>query len=304
MGPTASGKSAVAIELAKRFPVEIVSVDSAQIYRRMDIGTAKPDAATRERYRHHLIDIADPTDSYSAGQFRDDALAAIDSITARGRVALLVGGTMLYFKALRDGLSNLPPANAATRARIDAIARESGWPSLHAELSRADPRTAARLDPKDAQRIQRALEVFYLTGSPLSELLAAGRTTGLSSRLIQIALLPSDRGALHNRIEARFRQMLERGFVAEVEALRREFTLRADLPSMRCVGYRQVWQYLEGNINLRSLHDKGVAATRQLAKRQLTWLRAMTQLHEFDCFAGDLPAQVTDCLAGELELTA
>ena len=303
MGPTASGKSAVAIELAKRFPVEIVSVDSAQVFRRLDIGTAKPDVATRRRYPHHLIDIVDPMQRYSAARFRKDALAAMDDIAARGRIPLLVGGTMLYFKALREGLSELPPANEATRTIIDAMASEASWPALHAELSRVDPRTAARLDPNDAQRIQRALEVFYLSGTPMSDLLEVKPGAQLPNRVIQVALLPSDRGALHNRIEVRFQEMLELGLIAEVESLRRDFELRPDMPSMRCVGYRQTWQYLDGQFGMKDLHDRGIAATRQLAKRQLTWLRAMNELRVFDSLAADLPEQVIAWLGAQLERT-
>ncbi|MGH8678482.1 MAG: tRNA (adenosine(37)-N6)-dimethylallyltransferase MiaA [Burkholderiales bacterium] len=303
MGPTASGKSAVAIELAKRFPVEIVSVDSAQVFRRLDIGTAKPDVATRRRYPHHLIDIVDPMQRYSAARFRKDALAAMDDIAARGRIPLLVGGTMLYFKALREGLSELPPANEATRTIIDAMASEASWPALHAELSRVDPRTAARLDPNDAQRIQRALEVFYLSGTPMSDLLEVKPGAQLPNRVIQIALLPSDRGALHDRIEVRFQEMLELGLIAEVESLRRDFELRPDMPSMRCVGYRQTWQYLDGQFGMTDLHDRGIAATRQLAKRQLTWLRAMNELRVFDSLAADLPEQVIAWLGAQLERT-
>jgi tRNA dimethylallyltransferase len=293
MGPTASGKSALAATLAGHFPVEIISVDSAQIYRGMDIGTAKPSVAERRSVPHHLIDIVDPTGSYSAAQFRRDAVRLILEITARGRIPLLVGGTMLYFKALREGLSELPESDAALRARIDADAAERGWPALHAELAKVDAPTAARLKPSDAQRIQRALEIYRVTGKPMSQLL--GRTkSALPFRLLELALVPSDRAELHRRIESRFDAMLERGLVEELQALRERHTLRPGLPSMRCVGYRQAWQHLEGEFGRNELRDRGIFATRQLAKRQLTWLRAMKTVRSFDCLAEDLDAQALD----------
>jgi tRNA dimethylallyltransferase len=301
MGPTASGKSAVAVELAKRLPVEIVSVDSAQIYRGMNIGTAKPDIATRLRFPHHLIDIVDPTQSYSVAQFRTDALSVMEDIVERGRIPLLAGGTMLYFKALIEGMSDLPQADPATRTVIDAMAAEAGWPALHAELQRVDPRTALRLDPNDSQRLQRALEVYYLTGKPMSELLESGREQGPPFDLLRLALLPGDRSRLHDRIAARFEEMLELGLIGELLALRGDYDLNPQLPSMRCVGYRQAWQYLEGEFGLSTLREKGIAATRQLAKRQLTWLRSFEGLQEFDCLAEDLPEQVGDWLEKELE---
>jgi tRNA dimethylallyltransferase len=304
LGPTASGKSRLAIELARRFRVEIVSVDSALVYRRMDIGTAKPDLATRLAVPHRLIDILDPTESYSAAQFRDDALSIMQDISERGRIPLLVGGTMLYFKALREGLNDLPRADAATRSVLDGMAREAGWPALHAELERVDPDTARRLDPNDAQRIQRALEVFYVTGQPMSELLNGARAAAAPFRLIQIALEPSDRSGLHARIAARFEEMLELGLIGEVRALRSEFDLKPSMPSMRCVGYRQTWQYLDGEFGLASLRDKAVAATRQLAKRQLTWLRATHEVTRFDCLAEDLGSQVGDWLERQLPAAA
>lgn len=275
MGPTASGKSVLALALAERFDVEIVSVDSAQIYRGMDVGTAKPDAATRARVPHHLIDILEPTEAYSAARFRADALAAVAAIRARARIPLLVGGTMLYFKALREGLSALPAADPATRARIDARAAAEGWPALYAELARIDPATAARLEPTDAQRIQRALEVFALAGVPLSSLhgaRAAGDALGPS---LAIALVPSDRARLHAAIAARFEAMLTGGLVDELRSLRARYALAPNLPSMRSVGYRQAWEHLDGRIDAAALREKGIAATRQLAKRQLTWLRSL-----------------------------
>jgi len=276
MGPTATGKSALALTLADRLDAEIVSVDSAQVYREMDIGTAKPDTATRARVAHHLIDIIDPTESYSAARFCGDALAAIAEIRARGRFPILCGGTMLYFKALSEGLSALPPADPGVRAELDARAARDGWPALHAELARVDPAMAARLQPNDAQRIQRALEVWRITGSPLSGL--QGRRAGRDARIgpmLRLALMPSDRDSLHRAIVARFEAMLARGLVDELRVLRRRFALTPELPSMRSVGYRQAWAYIEGEIDAGQLRARGIAATRQLAKRQFTWLRTI-----------------------------
>ena len=275
MGPTASGKSALALDLALRIGGEIVSVDSAQVYRGMDIGTAKPDAATRARVPHHLIDIVDPTETYSAARFAADARAAIAEIRARGRVPIVAGGTMLYFKALTEGLSALPSANAEVRAQIDARAARDGWPALHAELARIDPTSAARLAPSDSQRIQRALEVHALTGTPLSAL--QGRRDHAASDLgptLRFTLVPPDRAALHVAIAKRFDAMLAAGLVDEVAQLRERYPLHANLPSMRCVGYRQALAFLDGEIDLATLRARGIAATRQLAKRQFTWLRA------------------------------
>ncbi len=290
MGPTASGKSAVALELAARLPVEIVSVDSAQVYRGMDIGTAKPDRATRDRVPHHLVDLIDPDQAYSAARFRSDALAAIADIRARGRIPLLVGGTMLYFKALRDGLSNLPPANPAVRAHLEARAAALGWPALHAELARVDPATAARLDPGDAQRIQRALEVHEVSGRPLSALQGA-RQVPMDPRQVSLALIPNDRARLHRRIAARFDAMLESGLVDELAGLRQRYRLDPSMPSMRCVGYRQAWQFIEGDGDRERLRERGIAATRQLARRQLTWLRSL-DVQTFDADASDIVADV------------
>ena len=276
LGPTAAGKSAWAVALAERLGGEIVSVDSAQIYRGMDIGTAKPDQALRGRIAHHLLDVIDPTEAYSAATFAHDALRAIADIRSRGRVPILAGGTMLYFKALAEGLSALPAADRKLRAEIDARAAREGWPALHAELARVDPQTAARLKSTDAQRIQRALEVWHLAGSPLSALQGRRARSGdaLGSTL-RIALIPSDRARLHEAIARRFDTMLATGLLDEVSGLRRRYALTPDLPSMRCVGYRQAWSYLEGEIDRATLRTRGVAATRQLAKRQFTWLRAM-----------------------------
>lgn len=291
MGPTASGKTAVSQELTLRFPLEIVSVDSAQVFIDMDIGTAKPDRTTLAKFPHHLIDLVTPEESYSAARFRADALRVMGEITARGKIPLLAGGTMLYFKALREGLSDLPQADAELRREIDAEARQRGWPALHAELAALDPEAAARLKPTDAQRIQRALEVVRLTGAPLAESLARRTEAALPYRLVQFALLPSDRAVLHDRIARRFDAMLAAGLIEEVRTLRRKYRLDAGLPSMRCVGYRQAWDYLEGAIDRAALREKGIAATRQLAKRQLTWLRSWPDAAAFDCLAEDLVSQ-------------
>jgi tRNA dimethylallyltransferase len=300
MGPTASGKTPLALALARVLPVEIVSVDSAQVYRGMDVGTAKPSASEREGVPHHLVDIIDPTESYSAARFRADALKRMREITARGRIPVLAGGTMLYFKALREGLSELPDADEGIRAEIDAEAAARGWPALRAELSMADPQTAARLKPNDAQRIQRALEVFRVSGEPMSRLLGRRKCAALPFRLIELALVPSDRGALHRRIEARFDTMLERGLVEEVRALRKRYVLRPGLPSMRCVGYRQAWQHLEREIDRDELRDRGIFATRQLAKRQLTWLRTTQGLEIFDCLDRALVEKSADFVSSAL----
>ncbi len=300
MGPTASGKTGVALELARRFPVEIVSVDSAQVYRHMNIGTAKPDLDTRLRFPHHLIDVIEPNERYSAAQFRDDALEIMGDIAGRERIPLLVGGTMLYFKALREGLSDLPAADPDTRMVLDAMAAETGWPAMHRELERIDPATALRLDPNDSQRIQRAMEIYYLTGRPMSELIAIGKPTDLPYRLIPLALVPGERRELHERIAARFEVMLELGLINEVRELRENYVLKPDLPSMRCVGYRQVWQYLDGEFALAGLREKAVSATRQLAKRQLTWLRAMPEVKVFDCLAEDLQEQIDAWLPAQV----
>jgi tRNA dimethylallyltransferase len=300
MGPTASGKTPLALALARSLPVEIVSVDSAQVYRGMDVGTAKPSAAERSAVPHHLIDIIDPTQTYSAARFRADALHLIAEITARGKIPLLVGGTMLYFKALREGLSELPDADEDVRAEIDREAAERGWPAMHAELAKVDPRTAARVKPTDAQRIQRALEIHRLSGEPMSRLLGRRRVTALPYRLIEVALVPSDRGELHRRIETRFDAMLERGLVEELRTLRKRYALRPNLPSMRCVGYRQAWQHLEGDIGHDELRERGIFATRQLAKRQLTWLRGMQGITIFDCLAPDVPAKANELLRRQL----
>ena len=276
MGPTASGKSALALALAAHFDGEIVAVDSAQVYRGMDIGTAKPTAADRARAPHHLLDIIDPVQPYSAAAFAHDALVCVADIRARGRMPILCGGTMLYFKALTEGLSTLPRADAGVRAELDCRAAREGWPALHADLARVDPLTAARLAPTDAQRIQRALEVHRLSGQPISALQGRREApTGTLGPTLPIALVPADRALLHEAIARRFQAMLDAGLVDEVRELRQRFALDPALPSMRCVGYRQAWQFLEGAIDVARLRETGIAATRQLAKRQLTWLRSM-----------------------------
>jgi len=297
LGPTASGKTAAALALAARQPVEIVSVDSALVYRDMDIGTAKPSAGERAVAPHHLIDIVDPADAYSAAQFRADALRLTAEISARGRLPLLVGGTMLYYKALTQGLNDLPAADATVRAQLDADAARDGWPALHARLAAVDPATAARLAPNDSQRIQRALEVFLLTGEPMSALLAAPARTDEAAaqwQFVPIALEPSERSVLHARIEQRFDAMLANGFVDEVVKLRARGDLSPDMPSMRCVGYRQVWEYLDGAVDYSTMRDKGVFATRQLCKRQLTWLRGMNERMVVDCCDPQATARVLE----------
>lgn len=292
MGPTASGKTALAVALAERFPLEIISVDSALVYRGMDIGSAKPDAATLARAPHHLIDIRDPTESYSAAAFRADALRLMADISARGRVPFLVGGTMLYFRALLKGLDDLPGADGALRRTIEADAAARGWPALHADLAVVDAVTAARLAPNDAQRIGRALEIFRLSGQPMSALLARAEAA-LPYDVLQLALIPSDRANLHRRIAARFDAMLAEGLLDEVRRLRADPRLTPDLPAMRAVGYRQAWAYLDGAITLEALREQGIAATRQLAKRQLTWLRSWPGAVALDCLADDPEAQAT-----------
>ncbi|MFA9441211.1 tRNA (adenosine(37)-N6)-dimethylallyltransferase MiaA [Uliginosibacterium sp. sgz301328] len=298
MGPTASGKTACALALADALPIEIISVDSALVFRDMDIGTAKPDAAEQARCPHHLIDIVSPEDAYSAARFREDALRLIDDIHGRGNIPLLAGGTMLYYKALREGLSDLPEADPALRAHIDEVAVTRGWPALHAELAALDPDAAARLAPNDAQRIQRALEIVRITGRPLAESYARKSQAEPAADFLTLMLQPSDRTVLHERIAQRFDAMLAAGFEDEVIALRERYRLRLDMTSMRCVGYRQMWEYLEGETDYATMREKGVAATRQLAKRQITWMRQFVgqwpDVHEVDSLAADATAQALD----------
>lgn len=293
MGPTASGKTGAAAALVSRLPVEIISVDSALVFKEMNIGTAKPDAATLAVAPHHLIDLIAPTSAYSVAAFRADALRLMAEITGRGKIPLLVGGTMLYFKGLQEGLSGLPEADPAIRARLDARAALIGWPAMHEKLALVDPATAARLEPNDVQRIQRALEVFELTGEAMSALFAKQRNEALPYNLLKIALVPSDRKVLHERIAIRFEQMLKDGFVDEVKHLIKKYpTLTAESTSMRCVGYRQALEYLAGEYDFAELRDRGIFATRQLAKRQLTWLRGMADVVELDCLNPELNEKI------------
>lgn len=287
MGPTASGKTATALELAERLGGEIVSVDSALVYRGMDIGAAKPDAAERARAPHHLLDLRDPWESYSAAEFAADARRALDDIVARGRMPILAGGTGLYFRALLEGLSPMPEADPQLRAEISAEAERAGWPAMHAQLARVDPKAAARIHATDPQRIQRALEVFRLTGKPISQWQAAHGPQRPPLRVLKLVLSPADRAVLHQRIELRFDQMLAQGFLDEVRRLRALPELAAvpaplDLPAIRAVGYRQAWQYLDGEGSAAEFRDRAIFATRQLAKRQLTWLRGELDARWFD----------------------
>jgi len=283
LGPTASGKSTLALRLAEKLPIEIVSIDSGQVYRGMDIGTAKPSAEERSRVPHHLIDLVEPTGSYSAARFRADAIAAVEAILAKGRIPLLVGGTMLYYRTLVSGLDSLPEADPKIRADLNEKASRLGWPSMHAELARIDPAAAHRITPNDSQRIQRALEVWRVTGHPLSSLQGVLRAE-LPFELRAFSLVP-ERAILHRRIAERFDAMLEAGLVDEVKALKKKYRLNADMPSMRAVGYRQVWNFLEGTSDKAQMRETAIAATRQLAKRQMTWLRS---------FEGVAPAETLE----------
>jgi tRNA dimethylallyltransferase len=298
-GPTAAGKSAATLALAQRWPLEIINVDSATLYRGMDIGTAKPSAQEQAQVKQHLLDIRDPAQSYSAAEFRFDTLRLIDEIRARGRIPLLAGGTMLYFHALREGLHALPPADPALRAQLDSRAAQRGWPALHAELAALDPPTAARLAPNDSQRIQRALEICLLSGEPMSSLLRQARSSREASahRYVTISLEPSDRLALHARIAQRFDGMMQAGFLDEVQHLHARADLHPALPSIRCVGYRQLWAHVEGKTDLRLACEQAIVATRQLAKRQLTWLKAQPQRILVDCLAKKAAAQVVDAVS-------
>jgi tRNA dimethylallyltransferase len=302
MGPTASGKTAAALRIAQEIPSEIISVDSALVYREMDIGTAKPTPEELAAVPHHLIDIIDPLDAYSVMQFRNDTLRLVAEISARGKLPLLVGGTMMYFKGLTDGLDDLPTADAIVRAALDEEAARIGWPGMHAKLQILDPVTAARLAPNDAQRINRALEIIELTGQPMSSLLARRDKPELPFELVSFALEPSDRAVLHRRIALRFDQMLgesdDAGIVAEVARLRARGDLSPNLPSMRCVGYRQSWDYLDGKIDRAGLRETGIIATRQLAKRQLTWLRAMPDRIVVDCLGSDPTGAILEQVRG------
>ena len=300
-GPTASGKSALSQLLAQNLPIEIINVDSATIYRGMDIGTAKPTAAERKSVSHHLLDILDPGQSYSAAQFRHDALGCAADILKRGKLPLLVGGTMLYFKVLRDGIDDLPGADPQLRAQIAEQARQQGWPALHAQLALVDPPTAQRLAPNDSQRIGRALEIFRTSGQPMSSLIGHKTLKPVATQLI--SLEPDSREQLHARIETRFDQMLASGLVDEVKHLYERDDLHPELPSIRCVGYRQIWDYLDNKCSLAQAREQGIAATRQLAKRQLTWLRSMPDRHTINCLDSKASEQVL-ALATQLIQTA
>lgn len=297
-GPTAAGKSAASIALAQRWPIEIINVDSASIYQGMDIGTAKPDATEQSRIPHHLLDIRDPSESYSAAQFRDDALAHITAIQQRGHIPVLCGGTMLYYRALQHGLHDLPGAHPDIRKKLEDQAAQRGWPALHAELARIDPITAQRLAPGDSQRIQRALEVFHSSGRPLSEWLAQRPPEpGHEFDFLMVSLEPADRRQHHHRIAQRFHAMLEAGLEEEVAQLHQRPDLHPGLPSVRCVGYRQIWAYLDGELSRSQAIERALAATRQLAKRQRTWLRSMPQRHIIDCQSDGAIDEVVDAMA-------
>ena len=297
MGPTGSGKSDLAIRLAEQLPLEIVSVDSAQVFRGMDIGTAKPSLATRERVPHHLIDIRDPQAGYSVGEFLLDLQRVVEDIWSRDRQPLLAGGTMMYFHALTEGIAELPAADPAVRSEIDALAERSGWAAVHGELAKVDPEAASRIHSNDPQRIQRALEVHRITGRTITKLQQQRVSVFADVNLIEIALAPLERGELHTKIELRFKAMLDAGFVAEVRRLYERGDLSSEHPSMRAVGYRQLWRYLAGHSALDEATNQAIAATRQLAKRQLTWLRRRTEARWFDAMRPDVASAIVDALS-------
>ena len=301
MGPTASGKTGLAVEMCKRFPLEIISVDSALVYRGMDIGTAKPDKETLELAPHRLIDIRDPAESYSAAEFREDALREMHLITAAGKVPLLVGGTMLYFRALEHGLSELPAANPEVRKQLEQQAAEIGWSAMHEILQQKDPKTAARIHPNDPQRIQRALEVIQISGQSMSELQAMTSVYKLDYRLLKIIISPEPRSVLHERIERRFDLMIDAGFADEMKGLFARSDLDAAMPSMRAVGYRQAWEWLQGKNTFEQMREKTIFATRQLAKRQLTWLRRESASVWYDLQTDSARREVFELLGGFLE---
>ena len=307
LGPTASGKTQLAFDLIERFKnqqrFEIISIDSALVYRDMNIGTAKPDAATLKKYPHHLIDLIDPTEAYSAARFCREALPLMAEIIGRGAMPLLVGGTMLYAKALSEGLSDMPASDPNIRRELDQRALTIGWPAMHAELAKVDATTAARLKPNDSQRIQRALEIFQQTGTPISTLQQRNSNDySWPYDSLMIALMPADRALLHARIAARFEAMLTAGLVEEVKQLREKYSLNADMPAMRAVGYRQTWEFLDADASsLDSLREKGIAATRQLAKRQMTWLRSMPAVEIFDCLPAGLRSDLSTAVSLRVE---
>ena len=296
MGPTASGKTDLAVEARKHLPVELISVDSALVYKDMNIGTAKPDVETLAQAPHRLIDFLDPSQAYSAADFRADALREMEAITAQGAIPLLVGGTMLYFRALEYGLSDLPAANPEIRAKLDAEAEAKGWDALHERLQRIDPEAAARIHPNDPQRLQRALEVYELTGKSLTHMQQAARYDACPYQLHKIALIPEDRSWLHRRIEMRFDLMLEQGFIDEVRTLYQRGDLSMDMPAIRAVGYRQVWEYLDGKIDYNLMRNRAIVATRQLAKRQMTWLRSEQALSQYDAENYSLSSAIDNIL--------
>ena len=302
-GPTASGKSASVLAIAQRWPIEIINVDSATIYKDMDIGTAKPSKEEQAQTPQHLLDIRDPAQTYSAAEFTQDAARLISAIQARGRIPILAGGTMMYYKALREGLNELPAACAEIRQELDNFARQHGWPALHAELARVDPVTATRLAPNDSQRIQRAMEIYRISGKPMSVFLQQPTEKAGEFQYRTISIEPANRLDLHDRIALRFDQMLGNGFVQEVSLLRQRPDLHADLPSIRCVGYRQIWAHLNGEYDLAEAREKGIAATRQLAKRQITWLRAQPDRTQIDCMANNVAEQVINAIAHDMDET-
>jgi tRNA dimethylallyltransferase len=301
MGPTASGKTGLAVELCERFPLEIISVDSALVYRGMDIGTAKPDAETLAKAPHRLIDIRDPSESYSVAEFRDDALREMESITACGKVPLLVGGTMLYFRALEHGLSELPAADPEVRRQLEMQAADIGWAAMHEILQQKDARVAARIHPNEPQRIQRALEVITITGKPMSELQDESAGDSLDYQLHKMIISPEPRSVLHERIKQRFDLMIEAGFIDEIKSLHARSDLNEDLPSMRAVGYRQAWQWLEGKYSFEEMREKAIVTTRQLAKRQLTWLRRERSSVWYNLQADGTKQNAIDALKSYLE---
>ncbi len=300
-GPTASGKTEVAIRLREKFPLEIISVDSALVYRGMNIGTAKPDAETLKRAPHRLIDIRDPEDNYSAGDFVRDAEIEIDDIQRSGRIPILVGGTMMYFRSLTEGIAELPEADPGIRGRLDAEAASIGWSAMHEKLTEIDPLAAARINANDSQRIQRALEVFEISGRTISDWQAADKNAGPRCNYLKIALVPSTRSVLHERIDARLQSMFEAGFIEEVESLRKRPGLNNKHSSMRAVGYRQIWSHLDGDYDRKTAEGKALAATRQLAKRQLTWLRSDQQLNLFDPLEGNAIGTISAFLDKHLD---
>jgi len=299
MGPTAAGKTALAMDLYDKLPCELISVDSALIYKGMDVGTAKPTAAELEKYPHHLVDIIDPSESYSAAQFREDVLPLMQDIVARGKIPVLVGGTMMYFNALTKGMAQLPQADESIRAEITKMADQEGWPAVHQQLQEVDPESAQRLAPNDSQRIQRALEVFRISGKTLTKHWEEQEQQKLPFDVLNLAIMPKERKTLHQRIEQRFSLMLEQGFIEEVQALYDRGDLNLEMPSMRCVGYRQAWMYINGEIDHKTMIEKGVVATRRLAKRQITWLRSWQDLHWFDLESTDLTARVLKLLVSD-----